>query len=116
MDSNHSHPRPDPTAPDGVYDVDYYHGRQKKLQLIYRLRRRTDEVERALRTYTQGPLETIVDVGTADGLMLDNLRQRIGKLHYLRLDRSMDLLSVLKLEGIWKTRADALKLPVKADV
>src|SRR5437667_7261472 len=103
-------------APEGVYDVDYYHGRQKKLQLIYRLRRRTDEVERALRTYTQGPLQTIVDVGTADGLMLDNLRQRIGKLRFLGLDWSMDLLSVRKLEGIWKARGDALKLPVKPGV
>lgn len=101
-------------APEGVYGIDYYHGRQKKKQLIYRLRRRTDEVERALRLYTTGPLNVIVDIGTADALMLDNLRKRIGPLKYLGLDWSLDLLKARQLEGIWKARADALKLPVKS--
>ncbi|HSP06444.1 MAG TPA: class I SAM-dependent methyltransferase [Acidobacteriota bacterium] len=102
--------------PHGVYDVDYYHGRHKKKQLVYRLRRRTDEVERALRTYTEGPLKVIVDVGTADALMLRNLQQRLGSLTYLGIDRSFHLLNAEKLDGILKTQADALHLPVKDGV
>jgi SAM-dependent methyltransferase len=111
----HSHPHIE-GAPEGVYDIDYYHGRQKKKQLVYRLQRRTDEVERALRTYTTGPLNIVLDVGTADALMLDNLRNRIGPLKYLGFDWSLDLLKARPLEGIWKARADALKLPVKSGV
>lgn len=112
-DHSHSHVA---GAPEGVYDVDYYHGRQKKKQLIYRLQRRTDEVERALKTYTSGPLEVIVDIGTADALMLDNLRKTMGPKKFLGLDWSLGLLQARKLEGIWKSRADALHLPVKTGV
>lgn len=114
--SGHDHHHGPGELPHGVYDVDYYHGRHKKKQLVYRLRRRTDEVERALRTYTDGPLKTIVDVGTADALMLRNLQQRLGPLTYLGIDRSFHLLNAEKLTGILKTQADALQLPVKNGV
>lgn len=115
MSHGHSHPHIE-GAPEGVYDIDYYHGRQKKKQLVYRLQRRTDEVERALLTYNQGPLKLVVDVGTADALMLGNLRKRMGSLKFLGFDWSLDLLKATRLEGIWKARADALKLPVKSGV
>jgi hypothetical protein len=65
------------------YDVNYFIGRQRRLQLIYRLRRRTDEVEAALRHYQDGQLQVIVDVGTADGLMLEKLRQRMGPIEHV---------------------------------
>src|SRR5262249_53053773 len=76
----------------------------------------TDEVERSLKSYTKGPLKVIVDVGTADALMLQNLRSRLGPLQFLGLDYSLGLLQARALEGIWKARADALKLPVKSGV
>jgi SAM-dependent methyltransferase len=57
-----------------------------------------------------------VDVGTADALMLQNLRNRLGPLQFLGLDYSLGLLQARNLEGIWKARADALKLPVKSGV
>lgn len=98
--------------PMGVYDVDYYHGRQKKRQLIYRLNRRTDEVERALRNYNEGTLETILDIGTADGLMLSNLRQRLGeKITLIGLDYSLRLLQATPISGVNKMQSDALYLP-----
>lgn len=111
MSHEHSHAH---EAPDGVYDIDYYEGRHKKLQLIYRLRRRTDEVERALRSYTKGPLKTIVDLGTADALMLRNLRERMGPMSFLGIDWSLDLLKAQKLDGINKARGDVLKVPVRS--
>jgi ubiquinone/menaquinone biosynthesis C-methylase UbiE len=112
---HHSHSHDDGHLPHGVYDVDYYHGRQKKKQLVYRLKRRTDEVERALRTYNDGQLKNIVDVGTADGLMMENLRQRMGKLNYIGIDYSIGLLKAVNLPGIAKIQADALKLPIQSD-
>ncbi len=102
--------------PDGVYDTDYYEGRLKKRQLIYRLRRRTDEVERALRTYSNGALQTIVDVGTADGLMLDDLRQRLGDVKLLGLDYSFNLLRANGRNGVGKSQGDALNLPLKGNL
>lgn len=103
--------------PMGVYDADYFEGRKKKPQLIYRLRRRTDEVEQALREFTNGPLKVVVDAGTADGMMLDNLQQRMGPLTLLGIELSMALLKAHKnVEPVYKTQADALKLPVKDGV
>lgn len=112
---HHSHSHDDGHLPHGVYDVDYYHGRQKKKQLVYRLKRRTDEVERALRTYNDGQLKNIVDVGTADGLMMENLRQRMGKLNYVGIDYSIGLLKAVNLPDVAKIQADALKLPIISD-
>lgn len=96
-----------------MYDVDYFYGRQSKPQLIYRLKRRTDEVEDALRRYTQGRLRVIVDVGTADGLMLNFLRQRMGDLTFLGFDLSLGLLRVSPVNDILKSQSDALQMPVR---
>jgi 2-polyprenyl-3-methyl-5-hydroxy-6-metoxy-1,4-benzoquinol methylase len=95
------------------YDVNYFIGRQRRLQLIYRLRRRTDEVEAALRHYQDGQLQVIVDVGTADGLMLEKLRQRMGPLTFLGVDLSFALLNAHWTDGVLKAQADALHMPVK---
>lgn len=114
MSGHHSHSHSDGHLPHGVYDVHYYHGRQKKKQLVYRLKRRTDEVERALRTYNDGQLKIVVDVGTADGLMMENLRQRMGQLRFVGIDYSIGLLKAVNLPGISKIQADALKLPIRS--
>lgn len=101
------------SLPTGVYDVDYFVGRRSKRQLIYRLRRRTDEVEAALRQYGDGQLQVIVDVGTADGLMLDDLRRRMGPLTFLGVDLSFALLRANLTDGVFKAQGDALHMPVK---
>ncbi len=98
--------------PEGVYDLEYYAGRHKKRQLIYRLQRRTDEVEAALRTYAQGPIQMIVDIGTADSLMLEKLYEQFGVAQYIGLDYSFDLLRATQPVGISKTQADAQHLPL----
>jgi len=104
------------SLPTGVYDVDYFIGRQGKRQLIYRLRRRTDEVEAALRQYGDGQLQVVVDVGTADGLMLDDLRRRIGPLTFLGVDLSFALLRANLTDGVFKAQGDALAMPVKSGI
>jgi 2-polyprenyl-3-methyl-5-hydroxy-6-metoxy-1,4-benzoquinol methylase len=100
--------------PFGVYDIDYFHGRQRKPQLIYRLRRRTDEVETALRSHTDGTLETVVDMGTADGLMLTLLQQRMPGVTFLGFDLSLPLLRANPTDGIFKSQSDALQMPIRA--
>ncbi len=101
--------------PFGVYDIDYFVGRQSKPQLIYRLRRRTDEVEEALRRYSDKPPRVVVDVGTADGLMLNGLRQRMGNdITFLGFDLSMALLRAVPTDGVVKIQSDALVMPIQA--
>jgi len=100
----------------GVYDIDYYLGRQRNRALIYRLRRRTDEVEAALRCYGDGQMQVVVDVGTADGLMLDDLRRRMGPLIFLGVDLSFALLRANQTEGVFKAQGDALSMPVKSGI
>lgn len=100
--------------PFGVYGIDYFFGRQHKPQLIYRLRRRTDEVEEALRSYSAGPLQTVIDVGTADGLMLNLLQRRMPTVRFLGFDLSLPLLRANPTAGILKVQSDALQMPVHA--
>jgi 2-polyprenyl-3-methyl-5-hydroxy-6-metoxy-1,4-benzoquinol methylase len=97
----------------GVCDIDYYHGRQKRCQLTYRLCRRTEEVERALSCYSVKPLQTIIDIGTADGLMLASLRQKWGKLTFIGIDHCLNLLKSTSSNGVIKIQADALNLPLR---
>lgn len=105
-----------PPLPTGVYDIDYHEGRQSKRQLIYRLQRRTDEVEGALRQYADGPLRTVVDVGTSDGMMLDTLRARRVASHFVGLDRSEALLRARPQAAFSKVCADALGLPLRPGI
>jgi 2-polyprenyl-3-methyl-5-hydroxy-6-metoxy-1,4-benzoquinol methylase len=100
--------------PFGVYGIDYFIGRQSKPQLMYRLRRRTDEVAEALQHYSDGPLRTVVDVGTADGLMLNLLRQRMPAVTFLGFDLSLELLRATPANGILKSQSDALQMPIQS--
>lgn len=100
--------------PLGVYDIDYFIGRHSKPQLIYRLKRRTDEVESALRRYNEGSLQVVVDVGTADGLMLNILQRRMPAVTFLGFDLSLALLRANPTRGILKSQSDALQMPVQS--
>ena len=100
----------------GVYGLDYYHVRKTSRALRYRLRRRTDEVERALRRYVEGRLQTVVDVGTADALMLATLRERLGHLSFIGLEMSRELLLASHDRATRKLQADALSLPIRSGV
>jgi len=100
----------------GVYDIAYYHGRQQKRQLIYRLQRRTDEVAGALQNHTDGPLQTIIDVGTADSLMLESLQKRFETTRFIGIDMSFALLQARQIAEITKVQGNAQILPVHSGV
>jgi 2-polyprenyl-3-methyl-5-hydroxy-6-metoxy-1,4-benzoquinol methylase len=100
--------------PFGVYGIDYFLGRQSKPQLIYRLRRRTDEVAEALQRYGDGKVDVVVDVGTADGLMLSLLQKQMPAVTFLGFDLSLELLHAHSANGTFKSQSDALQMPVRA--
>lgn len=102
--------------PEGVYNVEYFAGRLTKPQLIYRLKRRTDEVAEAINHYLDQQPQIILDVGTADGLMLERLQACYPGAVCLGLDYSYDLLNTTPPGRINKGQADALAIPVRGGV
>ncbi len=98
-----------------VYGIDYYHGRKAGRQLKYRLGRRTREVESAVRRHAGPSPDVILDVGTADGLMLAKLRETFGATRPIGLDLSRDLLRAEAKQGLSRIQGDALSLPVRSD-
>jgi len=83
---------------------------------MYRLRRRTFEVESALRRYLHGDLRTIVDVGTADGLMLSLLAKSLGTLNLIGIEMSRELLAASPESKFARLQGDALSLPIRSGV
>ncbi|MFH0911030.1 MAG: class I SAM-dependent methyltransferase [Planctomycetota bacterium] len=80
-----------PKAPDGVLDLAYARGREKKRALSYRLRRRADEVCRALERHGPGPIRDILDLGSAEGRMLKRLSERFPRARCVGLERGAEL-------------------------
>ena len=110
---NHQHDKTDPSF--GVYDIDYYYGRQKSRALKYRLMRRSQEVYNAITKYSQGDLNIVLDIGTADTLMLEYLKEKMPSTHFIGVDRSLALLKARGENGISKVQSDALQLPFKSE-
>jgi SAM-dependent methyltransferase len=96
---------------EGVYHIDYHQGRQTKRALKYRLYRRSQEVLRAIGTYAERPVRVILDVGTADGAMLDALQSALKAPLCVGLDLSLELLRVNENPNLDLIQGNALYLP-----
>jgi len=100
----------------GVLDAAYHDRRLTVKSHVYRLSRRTKEVEQAIKRYFDGDPATIVDVGTADGLMLEALKPRLAPgIHYIGLDMSLPLLRAhpaLAKSGVSLIQAEGESLPL----
>ncbi len=97
----------------GVLGADYHAKRKSKLSHRYRLRRRTDEVERAIRSYALGPVNRLVDIGTADGAMLDLLAKRLDyEVEMIGFDLSLSLLQCYEGNKAVFAQASAEALPL----
>jgi SAM-dependent methyltransferase len=72
-------------------NVDYALAREKRPDFRYRLKRRTDEVLRAIGRYSPSPRH-IVDLGTAEGRMLLEIKHRYPASWCLGVDYSLPLL------------------------
>jgi len=60
----------------GSLDVEYAKNRETKKSLKYRLRRRTHEVLAAIENFASKPPQKIIDLGAADGRMLDLIHRQ----------------------------------------
>jgi SAM-dependent methyltransferase len=98
--------------PHGVYGPEYYYGRLDNMALGYRLKRRTFEVRRAVETHLNRPPATVVDIGTADALMLGLLGGAWPDARFVGLEMNGALLRASNVPGVAKVVGDAVQLPL----
>ena len=92
----------------------YHEKRLQRSALRYRLQRRGEEVIRCLRTHLASGAQRILDVGTADGLMLAMINDRTG-LGGIGVDLSYETLRAgSRHHSMPLAQADALLLPFPA--
>ena len=93
------------------FTPDRYHEKRKTgLTYRYRLRRRKDEVFDAVSTFSGNPSKLILDVGTADGLMLEKLSCDLNAF-FVGIDLSFEILSANSERRFHPVQADGLNLP-----
>lgn len=99
----------------GVLGVGYHTERKTKRALKYRLARRSYEVLNMIKRYKGKSIQSLLDIGTADGRMLDMLNQNLEISDSVGLDCSLELLQTNKNSGLILVQGDALQLPFSAN-
>lgn len=101
----------------GVLSTEYHDDREKKLASKYRLARRTDEVLRVIKAYKSNTDSLfLLDIGTADGLMLERLCQELNIKTPVGLDFSAELIQTNPRHTSHFIQADAMELPFESCV
>lgn len=99
----------------GVMDIEYHHKRLQSRAYRYRLRRRSEEVVRILNElYNSSPI-TLLDIGTADALMLNYIHEHLSGARCVGIDFSLPLLRANTNKEINLLAGDATKLPFKSN-
>ena len=95
----------------GVSGISYHTDRKTKKAPKYRLARRAYEVLDVIKKYKGNSIRSLLDIGTADGLMLDMLCRNLEILKPIGLDVSLELLKKNKNSKLNLIQGDALNLP-----
>ena len=90
---------------------DYLIKRQKETIPRYGLLRRTRAVMQQLEQFITSRPYTMLDIGTADGLMLDRLKEKY-KVNCFGLDYDLRYLKSAQKRGLVVIQADGKKLPL----
>lgn len=85
-----------PQETNGVLGIEYAKARETRLSHKYRLLRRTQEVLGAIERFGVMPVRDIVDLGTADGRMLDTLHQKYRDANCIGIEYSSELVRYAK--------------------
>jgi len=97
----------------GILDKKYAIARQTKRSHIYRLKRRTFEVLKSIEKFYPEKPRSILDIGTADGLMLSNLKNTFPNATCVGIEYARDLIAYSEIKTIHLIQGDALGLPIK---
>jgi ubiquinone/menaquinone biosynthesis C-methylase UbiE len=99
----------------GTLNKKYHSGRKKKRALRYRLQRRAKEVVRSIKTYYSGIPRNIIDLGTADGLMLGIIKKKFLSARCVGVEYSRELVETNTDRRITLVQGDVNFLPVTDD-
>jgi ubiquinone/menaquinone biosynthesis C-methylase UbiE len=97
----------------GVLSKKYHIQRKNTYAAKYRLKRRTNEVLKAIKTHIIKDQLALLDIGTADGLMLNNLANELSPRISVGIDFSLELLKFADANQSFFVQSDASKLPFK---
>jgi ubiquinone/menaquinone biosynthesis C-methylase UbiE len=95
---------------DGVLGIEYHYRRQSRRSHTYRLWRRGAELARVIQVYCPAA-HRLLDIGTADGLVIPVIQREIPALRVTGLDRSLELLQAGNRAFFSPLLADATQLP-----
>lgn len=95
----------------GILDIEYAHLRERKRDLKYRVKRRTCEILKTIARYSPHP-RFILDLGTAEGRMLETVQINHPSSLCVGVDYSLALLNygAKKFPGLNLIRADIQNL------
>ena len=93
-------------------DKSYHLGRKTKKSLIYRLNRRSEEVVKSINKFYSGIPENIVDLGTADGLMLSMIKDSFPLAKCIGIEYSQELVESNSDRRITVLQGDVNSLPM----
>jgi SAM-dependent methyltransferase len=100
---------------DGVMGAEYAAGRESSPSLRYRLKRRAGEVLRLIDAHRDSRgIRCLLDVGTADGRMLDIFARALPGARMFGVEYSTDLAVHARSRGHVVVRADASDLPMRS--
>ena len=97
----------------GVLSKNYHIQREKKHAAKYRLKRRSNEVLKAIKRYTKEHQLSLLDIGAADGLMLKNFENQLYLKPSIGIDYSSELLKFANSNKSFFIQSDATSLPFK---
>ncbi len=89
----------------GVLDSKYAASRNRKRSHIFRLNRRTLEVVQAIKRHRYNEAMSILDIGTADGLMLSKIKKAFPFAKCIGIEASLDLISEIGTLPLYSPRA-----------
>lgn len=96
-------------------DSDYYQKRKDSRSFKHRLERRTFEIYDCIIRHQKKRDLRILDIGTADGAMIDHLSGKIPEASFVGADLSLYLLSKAREKQLIAVCLDAFKIPFKKD-
>lgn len=98
-------------TPSGVLDKNYTLGRKTKKSWQYRLKRRTYEVVQAINKHHSSNIGAVLDIGTAEGFMLNLIKKQFPHAKCIGLEYSQELINLNQNKNIKIIQGDAQKLP-----
>jgi len=95
----------------GAMKAKYHREREENIAPKYRLKRRTYEVIRAIKKYHPDEIKSILDIGTADGLMLSAIKKEFPETECVGLEYSQELIDTCQDKKIKVVQGDAQNPP-----